>query len=168
MKQKQPGVYALLTKNCIMNKQRRVKRGVIVAEIILAAIIISVGIIGNAQVRAEKYLEPAEVSVPEKIKELKIYKPEEAKELATKLAKEHGLNVDKFLKVIKCESGFQQFRTNANKDGSVDRGIAMWNSYWNSKLSDNQAYDVEYSLNKMADYWKEGKQGLWVCNRLVK
>ncbi len=107
----------------------------------------------------------AQVAVPH-YKTLKIYNQEQARERVIAIARERKLNqtdTDSLLRVIQCESKFQQFDLGVNKDGSVDRGIMQWNSHWHSKMTNEQAFNLDYAVNKAIDYWQADKQHHWTC-----
>lgn len=111
-----------------------------------------------------------QVNVPhiDRAKTLNVYTPEQAKERIREIAKERNFSkTEKLLAIIDCESKFNQFAYNVNKDGSVDRGIMQWNSYWHSKMTNEQAFDLDYAVNKAMDYFEKNSESLWICNKFT-
>jgi hypothetical protein len=107
--------------------------------------------------------ETMEISVPHQ-PNLKIYTPTEAKAKVISIAEARKFaKIDTLLAIIECESHFNQFALHNNKDGTIDRGIMQWNSYFHSKMTNEQAFNVEYSVNKAIDYLIDGKN-VWVCS----
>lgn len=83
-------------------------------------------------------------------------------------AKKIGYNdVELALKIVKCESNFRPYAINYknNKPVSVDRGLFMFNSYFQSRISDECAFDVYCSTREALKMLKAGKAHLWVCSR---
>jgi hypothetical protein len=106
------------------------------------------------------------VQVPPHIKTMRIYNKEEARARVLAIAKSRKLNeedTNSLMRVIECESKFQQFDLGVNKSGTVDRGIMQWNSYFHSKMTNEQAFDLDYAVNKAIDYWQADKQHRWTC-----
>jgi hypothetical protein len=101
-------------------------------------------------------------------KVFKTYAPAEAKQRIIEIAEQRNFkDIDHLLKVINCESRFNQFSYHVNNDGSVDRGIAMWNDHWHSKMTNEQAFDLDYSINRTIDYFIKGSSNLWACDKII-
>ena len=66
------------------------------------------------------------------------------------------------LAVLKCESGLNPKALNSNKDGSINRGIAQWNSKYWPQITDNMAYDPEIALILFWYYFKQYPK-FWTC-----
>ena len=89
------------------------------------------------------------------------------------IAKEEGHSewADYLVKLSYCESRHNPEATNGNGNNpvdSVDRGLFQYNSYWQSQVSDECAYDITCSTNQTIKMIEAGKQHRWVCDRYVK
>lgn len=88
------------------------------------------------------------------------------------IAKEEGYqNVNYLLSLADCESSFVPSNRNAKNNKpkhSIDRGLYMFNSYWQKSVSDKCAFDLECSTKKTIEYLKAGRQSLWVCDSIIK
>lgn len=81
------------------------------------------------------------------------------------------------LKVLRCESGFDEYEDNINlhpqKDGkmltTLDRGIAMWNDHFHPEVTDECVWNGECAINEMISLvQRDGNFGQWACDRLIK
>lgn len=162
------------TKRKPYNTAKRKKQNQILKiKLIVLATALITGLSAIAGASVHSGYEPAEIAVKRaepqaEYKGLKVYTPEEAKKRIIEIAKKRNFNqLDKFLRVINCESRFNQFSYNVNKDGSVDRGLCMFNDYWHSNMSNQQTFDVDYCVNRMMDYWDKGSSNLWACTKIL-
>ena len=92
-------------------------------------------------------------------------KPKTIEELIKETADKEGISPELFkigLAVLKCESRLDPKARYVNKDGSVDRGIAQWNSKWWPQITDEMAYNPEKALPLFWKYFKKRPQD-WVC-----
>ena len=70
-------------------------------------------------------------------------------------------------KDVKCliehESNFREFAIWDNKNGQgVDRGLWMWNSYWNSHISNECAFDYQCATKEaLKKIKRDGGYGSW-------
>ena len=55
-----------------------------------------------------------------------------------------------------------------NPASSVDRGLFQYNSYWQSQVSDECAYDLDCSTRQTIKMIEAGKQHRWVCDKYVR
>lgn len=166
-------VWQLLNKSCVMNKQRRIKRSQIISITILMSIALSAGVIGNAQVRAEKgaNFETSEVNVPAKEKQLKIFNRQQVVKQIIKEGERRDYDlktIDNLIRLSVCESGLNQFFTLRNDDQkkTIDRGIYAINDKWNPDVRNDMAFDVDYSIKYTFDIYdkKSGDIGYkWYC-----
>jgi len=98
------------------------------------------------------------------------------REYAKSVALDHGLNVEKFLEVIHCESGWQadvQSRHRYTKDNpewgvlagdqELSFGIVQIHLPSHPTITKEQAKNPQWAINWMADRWVEGKQSWWSC-----
>jgi len=75
------------------------------------------------------------------------------------------------VKLAFCESSMNPDATNDkgnNPAYSYDRGLFQYNSYWQSQVSDECAYDVRCSVENTIKMIEAGKQHRWVCDSKVK
>ncbi len=88
-------------------------------------------------------------------------KPLSAREIATREAIKHGLMVDRFLKVIECES---QWNTKAVGDHGTSYGLAqLHNPVSDWGVTKEEAMDPEVALPIMAEAWGRGEHTRWSC-----
>lgn len=130
--------------------------------------------------RAQPALQPKvepKVELPPEVVEKIIEPPVESiNDLIYRICKEEGLSKDltnQLWNTIKGESNFNPRAINHNKDKygkilSTDYGLCQWNDYYH--IGKNKtiptvelAYDPEYSVRKMAQFFRAGKQRLWMA-----
>lgn len=81
------------------------------------------------------------------------------------IAKEEVVDPDLCVKVAKCESGLNPKATNTNTDGSIDRGIYQINNKYHPEVSQEQAFDVEFSTRFFCKAFKEGHLSWWNASK---
>lgn len=92
----------------------------------------------------------------------KVWTQEMVKELAIEKAEEYGLTVrqtSRMLKTISCESGW--IATSTSPTG--DYGVVQINAKAHPKISKEQMFDPEWSIEWMIKHWKLGHYNMWVC-----
>ena len=95
----------------------------------------------------------------------KVWTKEELVDLATKTARESGLHVPTFLAVIKCES---QWDYHVEGDGGDSVGLVQISlPHW-PEVTKAQAQDPFFSVNFMANMWKQDRAYLWSCWHIVR
>ncbi len=70
-----------------------------------------------------------------------------------------------------CESKLGEIQTNDknNKPAtSKDRGIFQINDYWHKDISDEQAYNLEWSANWTMNMINNGYQSRWACDKIIR
>ena len=95
-----------------------------------------------------------------------LYTKQEMVRIATETALRYGLNVEKFLKVVGCESDNwkQKARGDYRNGVPTSFGLAQFHHPvrdWGMTIE--QADDPVYALERMAKAWSQGKQGKWSC-----
>jgi len=78
---------------------------------------------------------------------------------------------DYLVRLANCESGLNPRAVNDkgnNPKDSKDRGLFQYNSYWQAKVSDDCAFDIDCSTRKTIEMINSGRQHLWVCNKIIK
>ena len=85
--------------------------------------------------------------------------------VARQLAADYGVDVETFVAVIRCESGFDPRAVSKNQNGTTDYGICQFNDYWyGSVISPQDALNKpEKALRTMAVVWASGRQSDWTC-----
>ena len=101
-----------------------------------------------------------------------VVKQVEAKKLANEeiiwnLLDKYGLTllekIDTMM-ILKCESKFSQYAIGVNKNGSLDLGVAQWNTGAHKEISRECAFNIECAIDKMMQtYKKDGNFNQWVC-----
>lgn len=90
---------------------------------------------------------------------------DDLKTIAVAEAVDHDLNVERFLKVIECESGWDT--RIISKTG--DYGLVQINAKSWPAITKSEMYDPYFSLHFMAEQWSLGNARAWVCfNKLYK
>lgn len=84
----------------------------------------------------------------------------------TAIANEVGVDPEKVLKIIQCESGFNVKAINENSWGSIDRGICQFNDFWHPEISDEQAFDYKYAVRAMCERIKKGGISDWNASKM--
>lgn len=89
--------------------------------------------------------------------------PTEMKDWVLWYVKKEGLNVNKISCLIQNESAWKPFAIWDNKNGQgVDRGLWMWNSYWNKHISNECSFDWKCStIEAVKKIKKDGGVGAW-------
>lgn len=87
------------------------------------------------------------------------------RQIAIQTAKEHHLNVGRFLAVIECESQWNERARGDYKNGQpTSFGLAQLHypeRDWGITIE--QAYDPKISLEIMATSWENGDASRWSC-----
>jgi hypothetical protein len=82
-------------------------------------------------------------------------------ELAAYIATKHGLNVNRFLKTIECESGW-----NARAVGDNGTSFGLAQIHYPARdwgITREDAYTPEIALEIMAQKWEDGEAWRWSC-----
>jgi len=75
------------------------------------------------------------------------------------------------VKLSYCESRLDPNAVNDkgnNPADSRDRGLFQYNSYWQSHISDECAFDVRCATENTIKMIEAGKQHRWVCDKYIK
>lgn len=75
------------------------------------------------------------------------------------------------LALADCESSLDP--SNKNTKGntprhSVDRGLFMFNSYWQRNVSNKCAFDLDCATRETIKRLKLGQYSLWACDRIIR
>ena len=89
----------------------------------------------------------------------------DVKELAHQIAQDYGINEKDFTAVIQCESNWD---IRADGDKHTSFGLLQIHLPAHPEVSYIDATDPVFALKWGAQAFKEGKQGMWSCWRIVK
>lgn len=126
-------------------------------------------------VEAETAETATQVIVEEKGDKVQIELPQDSgtiEDQIRQIAKENDFEWEDYLvRLAKCESNFNPNAVNIQGNtpkGSRDRGIMQINDYWHKEVSDEQAFNLEWSVNWAIENINAGRQDMWSCNRIIK
>ena len=74
---------------------------------------------------------------------------------------------DYLIRLAFCESSLDPTKTNSKGNypvDSYDRGLFQFNSYWQARVSDECAYDLDCATRETIKMINNGQQGLWTCD----
>ena len=94
--------------------------------------------------------------------EIRTLSKEEIIDLMKKYGEQYGIDWRLALAVAKCESNLNPKALNINIDGSRDRGLFQINSKYHYTVSDQEAFDPEFSIKFF--YEKVRQNQLWLWN----
>jgi len=72
--------------------------------------------------------------------------------------------VDYLVRLAKCES---KLDPNAIGDSGHSRGLYQIHNLYHPSVSDEEAFDIEWSTKWTMDMINDGYQHYWTCNRLI-
>jgi len=90
---------------------------------------------------------------------------ETIKELIEKICKEESVDSTLALKVARCESSLNPTAVNINTTGSKDRGLYQINDKWHPEVTEDQAFDPEFSIRFFCKAMKGGNISWWNASR---
>lgn len=107
----------------------------------------------------------AKINKPETIlKEIKTEK-EEMKDIIRRIARKEGVDEELALRVATCESGLNPKAIGKNTNGSRDRGLYQINDKWHDYVTDEQAFDPEFSIKFFCDAVKNNNLSWWNASK---
>ena len=83
-------------------------------------------------------------------------------EITAEIIRVFGPLADQALCIAKNESGFRADAVGSNANGTIDRGVYQLNSYWQSHITDEEAYDARTNIRyakQIRDEW--GNWNAW-------
>ena len=111
-------------------------------------------------------VEIVEVAKADEVKDLSV------KERVLKVAEDKDFQYTGYLlKLIDCESKFNPNAVNDRGNtpkGSKDQGIMQINDHWHREVTDEQAFNLEWSVAWAIDNINAGRQDMWSCDRIIK
>ena len=100
------------------------------------------------------------------LKKKKSANPEETiEEMIRRIAKEERVGEDLMVRIALCESQLDPKAVNVNKNGTRDRGLFQINDYWWPNISDEQAFDPEWSTRWACKQVRAGGLRLWSSSK---
>lgn len=115
--------------------------------------------IDNKQAKADIVNKPVEI-------------PLTTEEVIRKMATERGWNnknIDILVKIANCESKFDNYAIGFNDNGTIDRGLFQFNSYWRKDVSNKCAFDIECATNEAINTANKNRNfNAWSCYNKIK
>lgn len=90
---------------------------------------------------------------------------ESIEQIIRRVAAKWGVDQELAVRVAKCESALNPRAINVNTTGSRDRGIYQINDYYHPKVTDEQAFDPEFSADFFCNAVKAGKLSWWNASK---
>jgi hypothetical protein len=153
-------------------KTKKVKTQILYWKVLVGTMFLAVIVMGAVGTWTNRVLGAEPVSVTITRPELVVEEVETVEQQIRRIAKEENFKWTDFLvKLANCESRLDPYATNGkgNKPaGSVDRGLFMFNSYWQKGVSNECAFSVDCSTRLTIKMINEGKQHLWMCSKIIK
>ena len=84
------------------------------------------------------------------------------------MVRDAGLDVELADRIVQHESWWREDNSHLNKDGTIDRGLWMLNSYFHSEVPDSCAYEYYCATKQAIRIWKERGPQEWIAYRYVK
>lgn len=149
-------------------KKRRVERlkwQLLLSLTAVAASVIAVAYIGTiTPVMAQRY-------------DFKIggWKEPESKEISVtetiwKIGIERGAKDEDIMKMIRiayCESRYNEYAINVNRDGSFDLGVFQINEKWHPTITRDCLFNSECNINEAFSILNKSGFKAWACNKYV-
>ncbi len=141
-------------------KSRRVKLVLLFFVIIILLVIL---------VKPKQEIKQTEITI---IRETVVKTPLTTEEVIRKMATERGWNnnaIDILVKIANCESKFDSYAIGFNNNGTIDRGLFQFNSYWRKDVSNKCAFDIECATNEAINTAnRNGNFNAWSCYKKIK
>lgn len=96
---------------------------------------------------------------------IKEWSPDEVEAEAYKVATEHKLDADLFVRVVHCESHGVK---DAIGDNGTSFGAVQIHAPSHPEISQEQAENPAFALEWMAEQWSAGRAGMWSCYRKLR
>lgn len=98
--------------------------------------------------------------------------PEPIRDMILRISEEEGFQwPDYLLRLANCESRLDPYAVNEHNNkpsNSRDRGLFQINSYFHYEITDEQAFDPEFSIRWTMDMINAGRQHEWACDPLIR
>ena len=90
---------------------------------------------------------------------------ETIEEMIRRIAKEEKVDEELMVRIALCESQLDPKAVNVNKNGTRDRGLFQINDYWWPEITDEQAFNPEWSTRWACKQVKAGRLHLWSSSK---
>jgi hypothetical protein len=102
--------------------------------------------------------------------EIKQVIDESIPQMITRLAEEQNFKWTSYLQRLAfCESRFNPNALNAiGNSAGIDRGLYQINSHFHKEISDDQAFNPEFSILWTMDRINKGYQAEWSCDKIIR
>lgn len=145
-------------------------------KIMIAVFLLAVAVLGLSQTYTERFIANithAVVSIPQvNAAPLPIEQEavqETVEEQIRRIAKEQGFQWPEYLvRLAHCESRFDPNATNDNGYYGLDRGLFQINNFFHSEVTDEQAFDLEWSTKWTMERINKGYQHEWMCDPIIR
>ena len=141
------------------------------AKLVLLFFVILTVLVVFLNERKQIYEEIIEAPILEEVVE-EIEIPLTTEEIIRKIAKEREWNdnaIDILVKIAYCESRFDDYAIGFNDNGTIDRGLFQFNSYWRKDVSNKCAFNIECATNEAINTAnRNGNFNAWACYRKIK
>lgn len=94
-------------------------------------------------------------------------KEESIEERIRTIAREYGVDEELAVRVAKAESSLDPLAINKNSPQSIDRGLYQINSFYHPEVTDEQAFDVDFSTRFFCQAVKDGNLNWWNASRKI-
>lgn len=91
--------------------------------------------------------------------------------IVTIAKQENYRDVAYLLALADCESSLDPLNKNTKGNrpsSSVDRGLFMFNSYWQRSVTDKCAYSLDCATKETIKRLKKNQHSLWACDRIIR
>jgi hypothetical protein len=90
---------------------------------------------------------------------------EDVATMIRRIATEEKVDPELAFRVAKCESNLNPKAIGTNTDGSRDRGLYQINDKWHPDVTDDQAFDAEFSIRFFCKAIREGHLSWWDASK---
>lgn len=80
-------------------------------------------------------------------------------------ARKYGIDESQAVRIAKCESGLNPKAINKNAPDSIDRGLYQINSKWHPEVTEEEAFDYQFSINFYCKAVKNGYVRWWKASQ---
>lgn len=135
-------------------------------------VLLGVSLTLNAFQLSEALYTPEESYVAYKVEIVKL-KTDNPVELQIRLIaeEENFKDVEYLVNLAYCESRLDPYGINNRNNypaDSYDRGLFQYNSYWQKRISNACAFNVDCSTRETIKMLKKGQHSLWACDKYIR
>jgi hypothetical protein len=134
------------------------------AKILFGVVMLAVIVIGAVGTYTQNSMAS---DIPD-LNKREVSNPETIDQMIDRIAKEENFQwVSFFKKLVYCESRYDQYAINNNGAYGVDRGLLQINTKYHPEVSNEQAFDLDFSIRWSMRRIQNGFQSEWMCNKWV-